>query len=91
MHTDEYEISLSRELEVCIKKVNALKKNLSRMEIKFNMTTEEFIVRFHHGEIPEDNKDFTTWMNDLHALRKWQSSMQQYEELFYFMKIGQGF
>jgi len=87
MHTDEYEISLSRELDICRKKVNALKKNLSRREIKFNMPTEEFIMLFRHGEIPVDNKDFISWMNDYQALGKWQSTMKQYEEMFSLMRI----
>ena len=87
MHTDEYEISLSREIDVCKKKVHALKKNLTRMEQKFSMTTDAFVARAGQGEIACGNKDFTAWMDDYLALRTWQGTMKQYEELLTLMRI----
>lgn len=87
MHTDEYEISLSRELDVCKKKVDVLMKKLSRRENNFNVSTEELITYADHGETPSGDKDFIAWMDDYYALRKWQSTLQQYEELFLQMKI----
>jgi hypothetical protein len=87
MHTDEYEISLSRELDVCRKKVSTLQKKLSRMEKKFNMSTGAFVKDFNEAKIDTHNYDFISWFNDCDALRKWQESLKQYEEIFCSMKI----
>ena len=43
MHTDEYEISLSREIDVCRGRVRAIKKTLYKMEQKYGITTEQFL------------------------------------------------
>jgi len=86
MHTDEYEISLSREIDVCRTKVHALKKNLTCMERKFSLTTEAFVARAGHGELSPGNKDFIDWLDDYRALRMWQATLNQYEELFLLMR-----
>ena len=87
MHTDEYEISLSRELDVCKKKVRALEKKLSCMEKKFNMQTMVFVKYFSEAKLDTLNSDFISWFNDYDALVKWQESLKQYEEIFCSMKI----
>ena len=87
MHTDEYEISLSRELAVCRKKVSILKKKLACMEKKFNMSTGVFVKNFDEAKIDTHNDDFISWFNDCDALGKWQESLKQYEEIFCSMKI----
>ncbi|NJD57488.1 MAG: hypothetical protein FIA94_13955 [Nitrospirae bacterium] len=87
MHTDEYEISLSRELDVCRKKVKALQKKLSCMEKKFNISTGEFVKDFKAAKIDTHNNDFVSWFNDFDALGKWQESLRQYEEIFFSLKI----
>ncbi|MHB8880675.1 MAG: hypothetical protein ACYC69_04080 [Thermodesulfovibrionales bacterium] len=87
MHTDEYEISISRELDICKNKVHVLKKALSLRETKFNMSTEKFIVLYRHGEISVDDIDYISWINDYRALRTWQATLNQYEELLVLMRI----
>lgn len=87
MHTDEYEISLSREIDVCKEKVHALKKRLARMEQKFSMTTESFVRDSGQGKLSHNDKDLIDWMDDHRALTKWQTSLSEYEELFSQMKI----
>jgi hypothetical protein len=83
MHTDEYEIALSRELDVCRKKVNALQEKLFLMEKKFNMSTEAFVKDFNEAKIASH----MSWFNDCEELRKWQERLKQYEEIFCSMKI----
>lgn len=87
MHTDEYEISLSRELEVCRNKVSILQKKLSSMEKKYNMLTGSFVKDFNDARIDTHNNDFISWFNDYDALSRWQESLRQYEEIFFSMKI----
>jgi len=87
MHTDEYEISLSREMDVCKKKVTALQKKLSGMEKKFGMRTAMFVKNFNDAGINTLNSDFISWFNDYEALGKWQKNLKEYEEVFRSMKI----
>jgi len=82
MHTDEYEISLLRELDVCRKRVSTLQKRLCSMEEKFNMSTGEFVRDFSEGKIDAHNDDFISWFNDSDALGKWQECLKQYGEAF---------
>jgi len=87
MHTDEYEIALSRELDVCRKKINALQEKLFFREKKFNMSTEAFVKDFDEAKLTAHNDDFISWFNDCEALRKWQERLKQYEDIFCSMKI----
>ncbi len=87
MHTDEYEISLSRELAVCKKTVRKLQKCLLTMERRYNMTTEMFVEAYRGKGFSSRNKDFISWINDYEALRKWEQRKREFEELFHRMKI----
>lgn len=86
MHTDEYEISLSRELDVCRRKVRILQKKLVCREKKFNMSTEEFAREFHAAKIDTQDSDFLSWFYDFEALGKWQENLEQYERLLSSLK-----
>jgi hypothetical protein len=86
MHTDEYEISLSRELTVCRKNVQRLQKRLSALEQRFGMTAEELAARCNNEEAGL-SKEFKAWMSDCRALAGWQTRLEQYEEQFLLMKI----
>ena len=87
MHTDEYEISLSREITVCRKKVNILQKSLSLMEKRFTMTTGTFVKEFSDGKRDNSNPDFISWFHDAEAHRIWHERLKQYEEIFFSMKV----
>lgn len=87
MHTDEYEISLSRELDVCNKTIRKIRKTLRKMEKKYDMPTEEFSEGYRKGRFPADNKDFEAWFNGYEALKSWEKRKADFEEIFYRMKI----
>lgn len=87
MHTDEYEISLAREINVCEKTINKTGKSLKKMEKRFNMTSGEFIERYRNRELPNDNKAFAEWYDTYEALRKWEERKREFEEIFHRMKI----
>jgi hypothetical protein len=87
MHTDEYEISLARELQACEKTIAKIRKTLARLEGKYKITTEDFVRRVEGGEITECGKDFISWMKEYEALKKWEISRGQYAELLHRMKI----
>ncbi len=86
MHTDEYEISLYRELEVCRKRIQKIEKNLSRFESYYTLTTKMFVEKYKSGEIGT-SKDFTLWNENYEGLKRWTQLRRQYEEMFHLMKI----
>lgn len=87
MHTDEYEISLSRELDVCRKNIRKLQKSLRAREKKHAVTTETFLEEYPGGRFPSKEKDFADWHRDYEALARWEQKKTEFEEIFYRMKI----
>lgn len=87
MHTDEYEISLSREVHICEKKIENIKKNLLHLEQKYNMETEVLADKISGGKISGQDADLIAWMKESEALKKWETLRDQYAELFQMMKI----
>jgi hypothetical protein len=89
MHTDEYEISLSRELAVCKSAMKRIKEVLAIIERKHNMSTEAFIKELNNGTLsPEYKDDYEAWKNNYESLKQWEELQMQYEEVFQVMKIS---
>lgn len=87
VHTDEYEISLSRELGVCNGIIAKYQKRLLRMEKRHGMTTEVFLDRCRQNEIPESH-DFSQWLQASEELQCWLATRAEYEQLLTLMKIS---
>ncbi len=90
MHTDEFEISLSRELKVCENTIQRIKKTLGLMEQKHHKTTEAFSEEYRSGKLDADAEnadDYRVWEDSYDSLRKWQDLEQQYRVQFVKMKI----
>jgi len=87
MHTDEYEISLARELQSCEKMIEKIRKTLVRLERKYKITTEDFVRRVEGGETTGYGSDLISWMEEYEALKKWEASRGQYAVLLRRMKI----
>jgi hypothetical protein len=90
MHTDEYEISLSRELSVCRKTIQRIRKTLQLLEHKHKKTTDAFMRDIAQGtvaESPEFKEDYDAWQSTYESLKKWEALEKQYEELYRALKI----
>lgn len=89
MHTDEFEISLARELKVCGNTIQRIKKTLTLMEQKHNMTTAVFIEEYRNGKLSDPNyqDDFRAWSDTFESLQQWQDLERQYQEQFRVMKV----
>lgn len=87
MHTDEYEISLLREVHVCERAVGEIKKRLAMLERKYKMTTDVFIGEYKISEEPPENDDFSAWVIHYESLKKFEALRGQYSELLRKMKI----
>lgn len=69
MHTDEYEISMSREINWCQKIIDKLLKNLQRREEEHGMSTEAFRQAFEQNQFAERSADFQDWYRDYQELQ----------------------
>ncbi len=90
MNTDEYEISLSRELAVCKNTIQRIKKTLLLLEQKHNKKTEEFIEELRrakegHAAYSEDDRE--AWKSSYESLNRWEELQRQYQEAYRKMKI----
>ncbi len=89
MHTDEFEISLSRELAVCTSTMKRIKEFLAVIERKHSMSTEDFMKKLHDGALSPDFKDdCEAWKSNYESLKQWEELQKQYEEMFHVMKIS---
>jgi hypothetical protein len=81
MHTDEYEISLNREIGVCRSKVASAKKELARLEKAYGLQTQQFVDgKAGVSAIPE--KESARWREAAATLSVWSARLREYEELY---------
>jgi hypothetical protein len=79
VHTDEYEISLSREIAICRKRVRQWQEALTRREQQAGMTTAAFLKAREEGSRPEQPSG-QSWNQDYQALQYWQKLLSEYEK-----------
>jgi hypothetical protein len=79
MHTDEYEISLSREIAICRKKVRQLQDVLARREQQEGMTTAAFLKAREEEGLSETHL-IPGWNEDYEAWQYWQKLLTEYEK-----------
>ncbi len=87
MHTDEYEISLLRELNICEKKVAKIKKILLHLEQKYNINTKVPPDKFPNCEISGQDEGLIAWMKEFEALKQWETLRDEYAAQLKKMKI----
>lgn len=85
MRTDEYAITLSREVNICNKKLKEIEGFIAEMERKYNVKTEVFIEEYLRGERSGD-KDFEKWKENYEALKIWRERKKQYDEIYMAMR-----
>ena len=79
MHTDEYEISIGREIALCRKMIKKLQNSLAKREKQHGMTTAAFLRNLEAGPLPTE-LPFESWRREYQDLRHWRRSLQEYEE-----------
>jgi len=87
MRTDEYEISMYREIDVCKRMIAGLKKTLAIIENKQNKSSNIYIKELESGNDSDANKDCREWKENYDALKRWEEKLLQYEELYGSDKI----
>lgn len=85
MHSDEYGITLSREVHICKAKLKEIRQALAALEDKYACTTGAFVA----GEGPAGvigDKDAAVWKENSEALKTWTSRQEQYDEIYRTMR-----
>ncbi len=80
MHTDEYEISIGREVTLCRKLIKRLRSSLSEKEKKYGLSTRAFLDALSQGRLSADNPDFRNWSDEHLELENWERLLSGYEE-----------
>jgi len=86
MHTDEYEISLSREIDVCRSRIRAIRKTLCKIEQKYGIPAEQFLVDSKNSAGRVSGGDAVKWAEQCAALAVWQDKQADFEALYQRMK-----
>ena len=88
MHTDEYEISINREVNHC---QQVVKKTLSKLEErrrKFGMEYPEAVIAAGDGRLSIQEKELAAWHDDFEALPQWEQRLEEYREALAVMRIS---
>ena len=85
MHTDEYEISLGREIAFCRKMVRRLKDSLERREKQGGLTTAAFLEALEQGSLAGEHPA-QSWSQEYQRLQYWQKMLAEYEEALESLK-----
>ncbi|MHB8067892.1 MAG: hypothetical protein ACYDIC_08340 [Desulfobaccales bacterium] len=85
MHTDEYEISIGREIALCRRMVRQLKDSLERREEQCGMTTEAFLKALKEGCLSAQHP-IQSWNKEYQELQYWQKILTEYEEALESLK-----
>lgn len=85
MHTDEYEISIGREITLCRKVLKKLRDSLAKRERQGGMTTETVLQALEEGRLSE-HCHFRSWHKEYQDLQYWQKMLNEYEEALRSLK-----
>jgi hypothetical protein len=88
MHTDEYEISLTREINICQRVVSETRTKLARRGQHFGMNYPKASQAVTEGRLVIDGPELTDWREDFEALPQWEQRLEQYREALAVMRIS---
>ncbi|MFA6498832.1 MAG: hypothetical protein WCV64_05820 [Desulfurivibrionaceae bacterium] len=81
LQTDEYCISISREITVCRNMIDRQKKELTQFEKQYGFSTEQLLAG-ERSEIGGAARDLEAWRNGYQGLLAWQQRLREYEEAY---------
>ncbi len=85
MHTDEYEISMGREIAFCRKMVRRLSDSLERREKQCGMKTEDFLRAVEEESLSEQHAT-QGWKQEYQELQYWKKTLSEYEKALESLK-----
>jgi predicted nucleic acid-binding Zn-ribbon protein len=88
MHTDEYEISIAREVNHCQQVVKKTRSRLEERQQKFGMGYPEASLAAVDGQLSIKEKELAAWHDDFEALPQWEQRLEEYREALAVMRIS---
>jgi hypothetical protein len=85
LQTDEYGMSISREILVCKNMIDRQRRHLSRFEKLYDMSTEKMITD-GSLKIQKRARDMDEWRNEYEGLLAWQQRLLEYEKVYEELK-----
>ena len=88
MHTDEYEISIAREINHCEKVVKKTTAALRKRRQLYGLDYDEAARATAGGILNISAKELADWREDLEALPVWEQRLKEYREALAVMRIS---
>lgn len=78
MHTDEYEISIGREVALCRRLITRLERALREREERYAMTTEDLLLALEERRLASERQEFREWRDDHLELQHRRQQLSEY-------------
>ena len=78
MHTDEYEISIGREVALCRRLIKRLEQALRDREERYAMTTEDLLLALEERRVAGERPEFREWREDHLELQYRRRQLSEY-------------
>jgi len=88
MHTDEYEISIGRELNHHRHVVRKIRADLEKRRLRYQMDYEEAVKAAAAGSLTISSKELAAWQEDAEALPRWEQRLEEYRQVLSVMRIS---
>ena len=88
VHTDEYEISLAREINVCLRIIKQTQAKLEERRQRFGVDLPQALITEAEGGLSICQQELAAWRDDLEALPQWEQRLKQYREALAAMRIS---
>lgn len=88
MHTDEYEISLNREINHCRAVVKAISKILERQVRHYGLEYAQVVQAKAEGRLAVPDDELAEWRENIEALPVWEQRLQEYREALAIMRVS---
>ena len=88
MHTDEYEISIAREVKHCEQVVRKTREALAGRNKRFGLDYRGAAAAAAAGRLRIDGRELAAWREDDEALPVWEQRLAEYREALSMMRIS---
>jgi len=88
MHTDEYEISINRELNHHQQVVKKIRASLEKRHQRFGMDYAAVAKAAAEGRLTITAKELAQWQEDVEALPQWEQRLEEYRQALSMMRIS---
>lgn len=88
MHTDEYEISIAREINHCTRVIKKMREKLTERQQRFGLSYPEAACAATAGRLSIKSKELGDWQEDFEALPVWEQRLEEYRAALAVMRIS---